>query len=165
RSAHGEERRHGRHIGRVTCELEATESEILLNRLQQGEVIVWGRVLKPTRSVTGDHDRCDLPASIRAGSSAATRVVIALLVGYHDRVVALRPERSVRDRADRLAQSLIADRDQTLVLGITRVATIDAVRGITVHVMTLVRNDVAERRHVARGKIVTELIQRHLARP
>src|SRR5262249_40162889 len=153
------------HIGRVACELEATEPEVLLDRLQQREVIVGGRVLKTARPVAGDYDRCDLPASIRARSAAATRVVIALVVGDHNRVVALRPERSVRDRAHRLAQRLITDRDQTLVLWITWVATIDAVRGITVHVMTFVGNDVVERRHVARGQVVSELVQRYLTRP
>jgi hypothetical protein len=113
--------------------------------------------------VTGDDDQRDL-ARARVGVAAAGAVV-ALVEGDGDRVVALGPEARVGDVADQLAQVGVAHGDQVLVLRIADVAAVQAVRRVAVHVVALVRDDVAEGGHVPAAQVGGQRADRDLARP
>jgi len=85
--------------------------------------------------VTGDHDRGDLAGA--GDGVAAALAVVALIEGDDDRVVALRPERGVRDAVYERAQVGVADSDQVLVLRVEDVAAVQAVRRIAVQASSL----------------------------
>ena len=90
---------------------------------------------------------------------------VALVPRHDDRVVTALPDRRPRDGGDRLPEKLVAFRDELAsVVHVARVAAVDAPRRGAVHVVALVRHDVAEVRHVSRREVDRELRERHLLR-
>ena len=139
---------------------QAGQPEVGLDGLQQRVVVVRSGVTHAARTVAGHHDGRHLAAA-RCGAAAAG-VVVTLVVGDGDGVVALCPEAGAGDRGDQLPQVRVAVGDQPLILRVARVAGVDAVRRVTVLVVAFVRDHVAERRHLAAVQIRGELLDRYL---
>src|SRR5262249_53111540 len=136
---------------RVAGVCQATEAEVGLDRLEQRVMVVRGSVAQAARTVAGDHHRRNLTAA--RALPAAAGVVVTLVVHDGDGVVALGPEARAGDRRDQLPKVLVAVRDQPLVLRVTRVTPVDAVRRVAVLVVALGRDHVPERRYVTAAQV------------
>src|SRR6266404_1520167 len=136
---------HHRHVDRVAGRAEAAELPAVLDRPQEGVVVV-GDGRAACRVVgAGDHDR-EYVSAARAGAAAsacvrkptrARRAHIALVPRDEDHRVPL-PGARGHDLADPAPEERVASGDQ---LRRVREATRIARRAATVHVMTLIGTD------------------------
>src|SRR5207302_9956483 len=148
----------------------------VLGGRQQRVVVRGDRVGGVPGAVARHHDRGHLAAAGAVGVAGAgvtaAGVVVALVMGHDDGVVALRPEGGVGDLAHGVAEVGVTLGHQPLVLGIRRrevpavgVPRVDAEGRVAVLVGALGRDDVAEGRDVAAGEVPVELVDGHLAVP
>src|SRR2546430_10846517 len=154
---------HHRHVDRVAGRAEAAELPAVLDRPQQGVVVV-GDGRAACRVVgAGDHDR-EYVSAARAGAAAsacvrkptrARRAHVALVPRDEDHRVPL-PGARGHDLADPAAEERVASGDQ---LRRMRGAAGIARRAATVHVMTLIGTDPVVVGDFAASEVGLELMQ------
>src|SRR5437867_11217330 len=136
---------HHRHVDRVAGRAEAAELPAVLDRPQQGVVVVGDGRAACRVAGAGDHDR-EYVSAARAGAAAsacvrkptrARRAHVALVPRDEDHRVPL-PGARGHDLADPAAEERVASGDQ---LRRMRGAAGIARRAATVHVMTLIGTD------------------------